>query len=190
MQTRQTQNSFAGTKRYRETGPWFDENMTMVTRRNKLCKAASFHLYNIRRIRKYLIGDTTQSLVYAIVMGRTDYCNSLLLNTPAKHIAKIQRIQSRAARLVCQTLINKFDHITPALIRLDWLPVRCRIEYKILILNFKAIYDVAPSYICNLIKIKGRTRYNLRSSKELLLEPPLVKTKKTLRDKSFEVAAP
>lgn len=29
-----------------------------------------------------------------------------------------------------------------------------RVEYKILILSFKAIYGVAPSYICNLIKIK------------------------------------
>ena len=154
--------------------------MTRVTRRNKVCKAASFHLYNIRRIRKYLTGETTQSLVYAVVMGRTEYCNSLLFNTPAKHIAEIQRIQSCAARLVCRTLINKFNHTTPTFIRLDWLPVRCRIEYKILILNFKAIYGVAPFYICNLIKIKERTRYNLRSSKELLLEPPLVKTKKTL----------
>ena len=157
MQTQQTQNSFAGTKRYRdvrETGPWFDENMTMVTRRNKRCKAASFHLYNIRRIRKYLTGETIQS----IVMGRADYCNSLLFNTPAKHIAEIQRIQSCAARLVCRTLIKKFDHITPTLSRLDWLPVRCRIEYTILILNFKAIYGVAPSYICNLIKIKEQTR--------------------------------
>ena len=55
-----------------------------------------------------------------------------------------------------------------------------------------AIYGVAPSYICNLIQIKKRTRYNLRSSKELLLEPPFVKAKKTVRDKSksFQVAAP
>ena len=128
--------------------------------------SVSCHLYNIRRrIRKYLTGETTQSPVFAIVMGRTAYCNSLLFNTPAKHIAKIQRIQSCADRLVCRTLINKFDHITPTLSRLDWLPVRCRIEYTILILNFKAIYGVAPSYICNLIKIKERTRYNLRSSK-------------------------
>ena len=40
------------------------------------------------------------------------------------------------------------------------------------------------------MKIKERTRYDLRSSKELLLEPPLVKTKKILGDKSFQVAAP
>ena len=62
-----------------------------------------------------------------------------------------------------------FDHMTPTSIRLHWFAACFRTEYKILILRFKAIYGVARSYICNLIKIKGRTRHNLRSiaSKEL-----------------------
>ena len=67
-----------------------------------------------------------------------------------------------------------FDHITPALILLPWLPACFTTKYKILIL--KAIYGVG------VIKTEERTRHNLRSSKELLLEPPLVKTKKTLAD--------
>ena len=93
----------------------------MVTHINKLCKAASFHLYSIRRIRNYLTSEAFQSLVHAIVMGRRDFCNSLLFNTPATHIPKIQCIQNCAARLVCRT--PKFDLITPTLIRLYWLPV-------------------------------------------------------------------
>ena len=157
----------------------------MVTHINKLCKAASFHLYNIRRIRKCLTSEATQSLVHAINMGHLYYCNSLLFNTPATHIGKLQRIQNCAARLVSRT--PKFDHITPILKR---LPVCFRIEYKMLILTFKAIYGVAPSYICNLIKIREQTRFNLRSCKELLLESSRVKTKKTLGDISFQVAAP
>ena len=121
------------------------------------------------------------------------YCN---FNLECKHDKHKTALRARKG-------IGTFEKRAPAamktwprslveisLIRLDCLPVRCRIEYKILILNFKAIYGVAPSYICNLITIKERTRYNLRSSKELLLEPPLVKTKKTLGDKSFQVAAP
>ena len=40
------------------------------------------------------------------------------------------------------------------------------------------------------MKIKERTRYDLRASKELLLELPLVMTKKTHVDKSVQVAAP
>ena len=93
----------------------------MVTHINKLCKAVSFHLYNIRRIRKYLTSEATHSLVGAIVMSRVDYINSFLFNIPATHIGKLQRIQNCAARLVCRT--PKFDHMTPILKRLNWLPV-------------------------------------------------------------------
>ena len=70
-------------------GSWFDEHTSMVTHINKLCKAASFHLYNMRRIRKYITSETIQSLVHAIIMGRLDYCNSLLFNTPATYIGKL-----------------------------------------------------------------------------------------------------
>ena len=59
-----------------------------------------------------------------------------------------------------------------------------------LILTFKAIYGVASCYICNLIKIREQTRFNLRSCKELLLEPSRVKTKKILGDRSFQEVTP
>ena len=42
-------------------GTWFKENGIMVTHINKLCKAASFHLYDIRRIRKYLTSEAMHS---------------------------------------------------------------------------------------------------------------------------------
>ena len=40
-------------------GSWFDENMNMGCHIHKMCKTLSFHLYNIRRIRKYLSKDST-----------------------------------------------------------------------------------------------------------------------------------
>ena len=39
-------------KSVKNLGSWFDKNMSMTTHIIKVCKAASFHLYNIRRIRK------------------------------------------------------------------------------------------------------------------------------------------
>ena len=69
----------------RNLGSWFDQNLSMII--NKMCKAASFHIYNIRRIRKYLNNDATQTLVHSIVIGRLDYYNSLLYKVPAVHIA-------------------------------------------------------------------------------------------------------
>ena len=93
-----------------------------------------------------------------------------------------------AARLVCST--PRFNHITPVLFSLHWLPVAYRIEFKILVLTFKAIYQLAPSYICNLVRLKEKCKYQLRSSEELLLQLPMGKTKKTLGDRSFQIAAP
>ena len=34
---------------------------------NNICKAASFHIYSISRLRKYLTNDATQTLVHFIV---------------------------------------------------------------------------------------------------------------------------
>jgi len=59
-----------------------------------------------------------------------------------------------------------------------------------IVLTFKAICGIAPSYICNLVKTKEQPHYNLQSSKELLLQSPKTQTKKTLGDRSFQMAAP
>ena len=144
----------------RNLGSWFYQNPSMTPHINKICKAASFHIYNIRGIRKYLNNDATQTLVHSIVTGRLDYCYSHLYKVPAVHMTNLQRIQNSAARLVCST--PRFNHITPVLFSLHF-------EFKILVLTFK---------------------YQLRSSEELLLQLPMGKTKKTLGDRSFQIAAP
>ena len=58
---------------------------------------------------------------------------------------RLQRVLNAAARVVC--LVPKFDHITPFLRRLHWLPVRYRVMFKILLLLYKALHVKAPSYI-------------------------------------------
>ena len=88
------------------------------------------HLHNLRRITKYLTVESTKTLVHALIIGRLHYCNSLLYGLPDVHIKKLQRIQNAAAGLV--TRVPRFDHITPALCKLHWLPIRCRIEFKLL----------------------------------------------------------
>ena len=85
-----------------------------------------------------------------------------------------------------------YDHITPVLINLHWLPVRYRINFKILLLTgtFKALYGMAPSYIIDFIHTKTNTRYLLRSNEGVLLKHPSGKMKKSFGDRSFGVAAP
>ena len=72
---------------------------------------------------------------------------------------------------------KKYDHITPVLINLHWFPVRYRINFKILLLTFKALYGMAPSYIIDLIHTKTNRRYLLRSNEGVLLKHPSGKMK-------------
>ena len=109
---------------------------------------------------------------------------------PHISITELQRIQSSAARLVCS--LPRFCHITPTLFSLHWLPVCFRIEFKLLILAFKAIHGLAAQYITDLINVKQQFgRIVLRSQSELQLLPPRTITKKTLGDdRSFMASAP
>ena len=134
-----------------------------------ICQSIYHHLHNIRRIRKYLSYDNRKSIVQAIIMSWLDYCNGLLYGTPAVHLklGKLQRLQNSAARLVCT--VSRYDHITPTLINLHWLPVTHTIEIKIAMLVHKSISSVSPQYLLDLIKIKASSQYQLRSYRAYML---------------------
>ena len=110
-------------------GVILDECCNMVEHVNKICKTSYYHLRNISKIRKYLTEETTEILVHAFVSSKLDYCNSLLYGLPKHMISSLQSVQNTAARIV--TLTKKFDHITPVLIQLHWLPVHFRILFKV-----------------------------------------------------------
>ena len=66
-----------------------------------------------------------------------------------------------------------------------------RIVFKILLLTFKAIHKLAPTYISELVSPKDTGgRYYLRSNDGKLLNIPPCKSLSTLGDRSFYMAAP
>ena len=89
--------------------------------------------------------------------------------------------------MIC--VIPKLDHITPFLIKLHWLPVYFRIQFKILSLVFKALEGKAPVYIRDLLKPKVAGGYSLRSDNQRLLQ--VSKTKcKSFGDRAFVHSGP
>ena len=119
----------------------------------------------------------TLVIIHAFIIGRLDYCNSLLYGLPSVHLSKLQCVQNSAAKLVCN--ISRYDHITPVLYSLHWLLVQYRIRFKILILTFKAIHGLLPEYISNLISVKVVSKYSLSSNGGLLLNQPSTRLWKT-----------
>lgn len=146
----------------RNLGVIFDRTINLGKHVNNVCKNANYQLRNIGLNRKYLDKNSTKALVHALVTSRLDYCNSLLYKANKCHLQKLQKVQNTAARVI--TRLRKYDHITEAKIKLHWLPIEQRIQYKILLLTFKAINGHAPAYISELIEIKKPGRYSTRSA--------------------------
>ena len=91
--------------------------------------------------------DSTKTLVHVLVMSRLDHCNSLLYGLPDYLIQRLQYVMNAAAKvIICKSL-----HVTPLLIELNWLLVRQRIIFKILLYIFKALHLAAPTYLTELI---------------------------------------
>ena len=107
----------------------------------------------------------------------------------ACQLNKLQRVQNAAARLIFQE--SKYCHVRLLLYNLHWLPVKFRIDFKILLLTYKAINGLASFYLQDLISLKEACKYKLSSDCDgLLLNPVKFKTLTTLGDRSFAVAAP
>ena len=157
----------------RNLGVIFDSNLKMDAHITKACQTAYFHLHNIRRIRKFLSQEATCTIVHAFITSQIDYCNSLMNGLPGSLIKKLQRVQNTAARLVLD--LRKYDRITPALVTLHWLPVKYRIEFKTLLLIFKGLHGMAPSYIQDMLAPSKSKRYAMRSNKACLLKVPKFK---------------
>ena len=93
---------------------------------------------------------------------------------PDSQLGRLQIIQNSAARLITGT--KKYSSITPVLQELHWLPVKSRISFKILLLTFQCLHNMAPSYLQELLK-KYTPARNLRSSQKNLLECPSLSTR-------------
>ena len=150
-----------------------------------VARKSSFHLRNIGKARRVLREDATKTVMQSLVMSRLDYCNALLIGIQQDLIAKLQRLQNSAARIVSRT--RKYEHITPLLIKLHWLPIKFRIQFKVLLLVYKALNGPAPKYIMELL-VPYKPRRHLRSEAKGLLDEP--RTRLKFGDRAFSISAP
>ena len=148
-------------------GVFLDESLSVEMQVNQLCKVLYFQLCRISKIHSFLTVDATNTLAVAFILSCLDYCNSLLAGLPDHKLAKLQRIQNSAARLILRKPWR--ESATPFLKILHWLPVKAKIEYKVSTLCYQCFNSVTmPSYLCELLQIYKPIR-TLRSQDSSLL---------------------
>ena len=113
-----------------------------------------------RVCRFHIIRNACKTLAHALIRSRLDYGNALLYGIPGTLMARLQRVQNCAARLLTRT--RKRQHITPVLNSLHWLPVIYRSKYKILVYAYKTLNVTAPRYLEELL-------FSLSATCELLV---------------------
>ena len=174
------------TKISKNLGVLFDSNMSFEPHIKKVVQTCFFQLRNIKKIKSLLTPKDLEKLIHAFISSRLDYCNSLFTTLSSASLHRLQMVQNAAARLLTNTY--RRSHITPVLAALHWLPIECRIVFKINLITYKAIHGLAPDYIIDLISLKVNKRL-LRSSNKGLLNVPKTKLK-TKGDRAFAGSPP
>ncbi len=155
----------------RNLGVILETDLSFSSHVKAVTKSAYYHLKNIARIRCFVSSQDLEKLVHAFITSRVDYCNVLL---PKKTIRELQLIQNAAARILTRT--RKYEHITPVLRSLHWLPVTFRIDFKVLLLVYKSLNGLGPKYMAHMLT-EYKPNRPLRSLGSSQLEIPRVHTK-------------
>ena len=168
-------------------GITFDTAMTMSNQITSMCKSINFLLWNLAKIRRFIDQDASSNAMRALILSKLAYGNALLFGCNVKDLARLQRLQNRAARIVYQ--VPRRHSTSPLLNSLHWLPVDKRIRFKILLHVFKVLNGLSPIYLTDYIATYIPPRKGLRSELDItrLVIP---RSNRKIGDGSFSVSGP
>jgi hypothetical protein len=171
-------------------GVYLDSELTLERQVSKLCQVCYFHLRRLRTVRRSLSKECLRTLVHAFVTSRVDHCNSLLYGSYSYLLDRLQSVLNSAARLVLN--IAKFSGISAAIRdELHWLPIRKRIEFKIVLLVRHCLVGAAPEYLIELCRpvSSAAGRQSLRSASRGDLIIPRFRLR-TFGSRAFAISGP
>ena len=145
-------------------------------------------LRQIRAIRRSLTRPVLLSLIVSLVMSRLDYGNATLAGSPSYMFDKLHSVLNAAARLIVSK--RRFESVSPLLRDLRWLRVPQRVEYKLWVLVYRCLHNLAPEYLCDELRcvadISSRQRLRSSSTSSLIVPPTRLITD---GDRAFPTAA-
>ena len=100
---------------------------------------------------------------------------------------RLREVQNNAARLIYRS--SKFNHVTPLLYTLHWLPTGKRIDFKLASHCFKSVNGSAPTYLSDLLHLYIPSRQLRSSADTRVFRIPFFRTKSS-GQRSFSYQAP
>ena len=132
-------------------------------------------------MKKFITPAQCETLVHALIFSLLDYCNSLYYGITSSNMQHLQSIQNRACRIVLG--LKKHAPVDEMIKKLHWLKIQERIEFKLILLTFKCLHGLAPTYLTDLIHYN-----NLSGSRTPSLKVPFGIS--SIGERAFESCAP
>ena len=108
----------------RYLGVCIDSNLCLHNHIASKWRIALYNLFRIVNDRNFLTTEACHIATLAMVISHLDYANAIMVGLPEKHIAKLQRVQNMAAKVVLKR--GKYASSKDSLQSLYWLPIRSR----------------------------------------------------------------
>ena len=135
----------------------------------------------LRSLRRIVPTDTLKQLYNAIVLPHFDYGDIIYDTASVTLKDRLQRLQSRAARLITGT--GPRDSRNMIFKELGWISLQQRRDFHKCVIMYKCLNGLAPSYLCNMFRSSNHT-HETRNSSDLV--PP--KTRTAYYEKSFFIS--
>ena len=157
----------------RDLGVILDTSLTFDDHVTATVASCMSRLGQINRVKHSFDSRTLIIIINALVFSKLFYCSSVWSNTSQSNIAKLQAVQNFACRIVSGS--KKYDHVTPILRQLKWLPVKQHMYYRDSIMAFKCMNGLASGYLSD--QFTKRSSISTRKTRNSqLLNIPLFKT--------------
>ena len=131
-------------------GVYIDINLSWSVHIDHLCSVISSKISLLKQLATYVPAEVQKQFYQGYILPIIDYGSNTWGTTSSANIERLTKLQKRAARSIL-----KVDYATPSAFmfqELGWLPVSKRIKYNKVILTYKALNNLTPEYITDLLK--------------------------------------
>ena len=169
----------------------FDHRLSLSSQVNAVSQVCYLNQRNLARIASKLDQDLKIQLVHSNILCFLDYCNAVYFGLTEKDLHKLQKIQNNAVRFIFGLYgKKKQEPITTYLQKLHFLPVRHRILFKIGLLVFKCLNNIAPKYLQDLIVLRPCKRTSSRLDDDYSLLDVPARPSSTKTEAAFSHSGP
>ena len=105
----------------------------------------------------------------SFVFSKLLYCSTVWSNTSNSNIAKLQKVQNFAGRIILG--LRKYEHISDGLRSLNWLPIKERLILNDATMMHKCINKLVPDYLVDMFKLRSQVHNRQTRSSSALYIP-------------------